>query len=439
MMQEASSSAGIPATLLFIDDEANILAALKRLFRPLGYNILTAENGQDALALLEKEKVDLVICDMRMPQMTGAEVLEQIRTKWPEVVRILLTGYSDLESTIAAINRGEIYRYISKPWDDNDIALTVRDALERKQLLAEKLRLETLTQRQNEELKQLNASLEDKVRQRTEELRVAMASLTRAHEHLKRDYFATIQVFANLMELRKGAMAGHSRRVAQLCRSLALQLKLPEADIQTIETAALLHNVGKIGLPDRLLEHPYFELPYADRTEFDKHPLRAAAALMALDPLAQVAELIRHHREHYDGVGNRSGLRGEDIPLGARILLVASDYDALQEGMLGHGAMTPDQALEAIVKGGGLSYDPRVVDAFREMLAHAMQPGRIEAEFGVSSTQLHEGMLLTHDVVTRDGMLLLLKDTVLNAGHIREINEFETSSGERLAIYTRSL
>lgn len=436
MMQDAGPPA---ATLLFIDDESNILSALKRLFRPLGYNILTAESGAEALALLEKEHVDLVISDMRMPQMNGAEVLEQVRNRWPDVVRILLTGYADLTSTIAAINRGEIFRYISKPWDDNDIVLIVRDALERRELLAEKERLEALTQRQNEELKELNAGLEEQVRRRTEELRAAMASLAQAHEHLKKDYFATIQVFANLMELRKGAMAGHSRRVAQLCRGIAQRMELSEDDIQTMEAAALLHNIGKIGLPDRLLEQPYFDLPYADRAEFDKHPLRAAAALMALDPLERAAELIRHHREHYDGMGNRSGLRGEAIPLGARILSVASDYDALQEGLLGHERMSPAEALETIEKGGGMRYDPAVVDAFRGVVGSSGHYGHVSAEFQVNSKQLHEGMLLTQDVVTKDGMLLLLKDTVLNAAHIREIREFEQSAGEPLAIFTHTI
>lgn len=142
-------------TMLFIDDEVNILTSLVRLFRPLGYRILTAQGGAEALALMQNEAVDLVICDMRMPDMSGAEVLEQIRKRWPNVVRLLLTGYSDIEDTIVAINRGEIHRYISKPWDDNEIVLVVRDALERKRLLAEKLRLEALTQKQNEEIKQL--------------------------------------------------------------------------------------------------------------------------------------------------------------------------------------------------------------------------------------------------------------------------------------------
>jgi response regulator RpfG family c-di-GMP phosphodiesterase len=439
MSPDPTSPSTTPATLLFIDDEANILAALKRLFRPFGYHILTAESGTEALSLLKQETVDLVISDMRMPQMTGAELLEQVRINWPDVIRILLTGYADIGSTIAAINRGEIYRYISKPWDDNDIVLIVRDALERKNLLAEKQRLEVLTRHQNEELKVLNNTLEDKVRQRTEELRDALNSLSLAHSQLKNDYYTTLQIFANLMELRKGTMAGHSRRVAQLCRNIAHKLAIPENEILTIATAALLHDIGKIGLPDHLLDKPYMELSYAERAEFDKHPLRAAAALMALEPLAQAAELIRHHREHYSGAGNASGLRGENLPVGSRILLVASDYDALQQGLISPNKLSPQQALDMIVSGSNTRYDPIVVEVFQELMSHVGNYAAVETEFLVTSAQLHEGMLLTRDIIFDNGMLLLMKGSILNAEHIREIREFEKSSGEQLVIYTHSI
>lgn len=439
MKPEAILPESTPATLLFIDDEANILNSLKRLFRPLGYNILIAENGAQALTLLENETVDLVICDMRMPKMTGAEVLEQIRSKWPDVVRILLTGYSDMTSTIAAINRGEIYRYIPKPWDDNEIVLIVRDALERKNLLAEKQRLEALTQQQNEALKELNASLEDKVRQRTEELRVALESLAHAHGQLKKDYFATIQVFANLMELRRGTMAGHSRRVAQLCRDIAQAMGRPEMEIQNLEVAAQLHSIGKIGLPDHLLDRPFVELSYDERVQFGKHPLRAAAILMALAPLADAAQLIRHHREHYDGSGNSSGLSESAIPLGARILLVASDYESLQEGLIGRDRLAPNQALNMVINARGSRYDPDVVDVFRELVAHAGQHSHAETEFQLSSGQLREHMRLTRDIMTSNGMLLLLKDSTLNMAHIHEIRKFEQMAGEQLTIHTHSV
>jgi len=206
--------AEVPATVLFVDDEANILSSLKRLFRPLGYRIFTAEGGAAGLQVFEQNPIDLVISDMRMPEMNGAEFLEKIRAKWPDAVRILLTGYADVGSTIAAINKGEIYRYIAKPWDDNDIVLTVKHALERKNLELEKQRLEALTLKQNEALKDINANLEAKVRDRTEEVRQTMGFLEVAHKKLKESYLISLKVFSNLMELREGAIAGHSRRVA---------------------------------------------------------------------------------------------------------------------------------------------------------------------------------------------------------------------------------
>jgi len=156
-----------PATLLCVDDEANILSALKRLFRPHGYRVLTALSGEQGLKLLGETGVDLVISDMRMPEMDGASFLEQVRQRWPDTMRILLTGYSDISSTIAAVNRGEIYRYISKPWLDDDVVMVVRQAFELKGLALEKARLVELTRKQNLELAKLNAGLEDIVTQRT--------------------------------------------------------------------------------------------------------------------------------------------------------------------------------------------------------------------------------------------------------------------------------
>ncbi|HTH40754.1 MAG TPA: response regulator, partial [Rhodocyclaceae bacterium] len=161
MTEPANTSTAIDATILCVDDEANILSALKRLFRPSGYRILTAGSGAEGLATLEQEqgRVDLVISDMRMPEMDGARFLTQVRQRWPETSRILLTGYADMESTVAAINEGHISRYISKPWNDGEMLLTVRDVLERRLLEKEKARLERLTRQQNEELVALNAGL----------------------------------------------------------------------------------------------------------------------------------------------------------------------------------------------------------------------------------------------------------------------------------------
>lgn len=148
------------AVVLCVDDEPSILSALRRLFRPQGYRVLLAEGGAAGLEVLAAESVDLVICDMRMPEMDGVQFLEQVRERWPAVMRILLTGYADINSTIAAINRGEIHRYIAKPWDDQEILLSVSDGLRRKQLEEENSRLDQLTQDQNAELGRVNIQLE---------------------------------------------------------------------------------------------------------------------------------------------------------------------------------------------------------------------------------------------------------------------------------------
>ena len=246
-MQSVAGSpvADTPATLLFVDDEGNILSSLKRLFRPLGYRIFTAEGGAQGLEIMAREAVDLVISDMRMPEMNGAQFLEKVRAGWPDTIRILLTGYAEIGATIDAINKGQIYRYISKPWEDNDITLAVKQALALKLLEREKLRLEALTLSQNEALKDLNATLEDRVKARTEEVRQTMGFLEVANDKLKKSFITSIRVFANLIEMREGKMAGHSRRVADQARVLAQRMGMKEAEVQDVFLAALLHDVGK--------------------------------------------------------------------------------------------------------------------------------------------------------------------------------------------------
>ena len=152
-IQASQSGAEITATLLFVDDEVNVLSSLKRLFRPFGYRIFTAEGGAQGLEIMARETIDIVVSDMRMPQMNGAEFLQKVKEQWPDTVRILLTGYAEISATIDAINKGHIYRYISKPWEDNDIVLAIKQALRQKQLERANQGLEELTRKQNEELK----------------------------------------------------------------------------------------------------------------------------------------------------------------------------------------------------------------------------------------------------------------------------------------------
>lgn len=434
---ESTPAAEEPATLLFVDDEANILSSLKRLFRPLGYRIFTAESGAAGLKVFEENAIDLVISDMRMPEMDGAAFLEQVRAKWPDAVRILLTGYADVTSTIAAINKGEIYRYVAKPWDDNDIVLTVKHALERKNLEREKERLEALTLKQNDELKDLNANLEAKVMSRTEEVRQTMGFLEVAHKELKNSFLTSLKVFSNLLELREGAMAGHSRRVADHARRLAQRLGLPDVEAQDVMFAGLLHDIGKIGLPDRLLHKPFASLTTEERAEVVKHPATGQAALMALGSMKDAAGMIRSHHERFDGLGYPDGLIGIAIPRGARILAVVNDYDALLIGTLMSKPLTETEAREFLLEGRGKRYDPKVTDVFLEMLGSLEPSTHAEPEVKMPSPGLRKGMTLARDLVSPEGLLLLSKDYLLDDAMIEQIRSFEQSEGKPLAIYVR--
>jgi len=424
--QEKVQSNTSTATLLFVDDEENILSSLKRIFRPLKYQILTASSGAKGLEILEQQHIDLIISDMRMPEMDGAEFLSQAAEKYPDTARILLTGYADMSATIAAINRGNIFKYISKPWEENDLKLTVQLALERKRLLE-------LTHRQNEELKELNANLEKKVAERTQELRRAMGAIEKTHESLKKSYTSSIRIFSNLIDMRAQSLAGHSRRVANQARSLALQMRLTNTEVQDILFAGLLHDIGKIGLNDELINKPYEKLSPADRAIVNKHTVIGEGILMALEPLQGTARIIRAHHECFDGSGYPDHLKGAKIPLGARILSVVNDYDALLSGTLLHHKMAPERAQQYLVENSGKRYDPQIVDAF---LVRVSEAGEKEKKtIIIKSRHLLSGMVLAKDLITADGVLLLSEGYLLEEKIIDKIFKLEQSLEEQFDIH----
>jgi len=405
----------LTGTLLFVDDEQNILSSLSRLFRPSGCRILTANSGKEGLQILENEAVDLIVSDMRMPEMAGDEFLEQVAEKWPDTMRILLTGYSDMTATITAINKGGIYRYISKPWEEDDLKITVQRALEQK-------RLEAVVQQQNRELKELNSDLESKVQERTAELSQTMGMLENAYDSLKKGYTDSVKTFSNIIEAREGQVSGHARRVANMARRVALAMGADKVDTQDIFFAGLLHDVGKIGLSDRLLNTPFDSLSGDDREKVIRHSVVGEMLLMPLEILREAAKIIHSHHERYDGNGYPNGLKEEEIPLGAYILAVVDDYDALQAGMLMSEKLTATQAQDFIVKNSGKRYAPQVVDVFINLIkADNNETDTAGEAVYTSADALREGMVLGQDLMTKSGMVLIAKGYRLDAALIKKI------------------
>lgn len=433
--QSKTQSEPLTLTLLFVDDENNILKSLKRLFRPLGYKILTAENGEQGLSLLQKHDVDLVISDMRMPVMDGATFLAQVAKNWPDIIRILLTGYADLTSTISAVNKGHIYRYISKPWEDNDVVLSVKRALEQKNLQQEKQRLQQLTRKQNEQLKTLNASLEDKVVARTGELQQTVSFLELSQKSLHDSYRSTVDLCASLIEMRESNRAGHARFIAQQATQIATQFNMDAASIQQLLYAALLRNIGKISLTDDVIHTAKNAMNNKQRSAFTKHPVIGEGILMAIEVLQDAAKLIRHQDELFDGSGYPDKLAGDAIPLGARILKVVADYHDLQEGLLNTVRLNKSEARNVLLQKRGIHYDPQIVDVFIKSLGHLTESSSVVLEQCIKSNGLQAGMVLSRDLLLKNKVLLLSRGYLIDESIIQRIHHLEESMDNDLEIY----
>lgn len=427
--------------ILCVDDEPNILSSLRRLFRTKGYQVRTAEGGAAGLRVLESEAIDVVISDMRMPGMDGAQFLQHVRHQWPETVRLLMTGYADINAVIDAINRGEIYRYITKPWDENDIVLVVRNALEYKQLAQDRKRLEVLTTTQNEALKALNAGLEERVTARTAELGTANGALQQANDKLKGSFVTSIKVFSTLIEMRGSNLAGHSRRVAELARKIALKMGLDSLQVQEVFVAGLLHEIGKLGFTDDLLAMPVAIMQGKHLEKYRQHAVRGEQLLLPLLDLRNAAACIGAQLERFDGHGFPEQLANKSIPIGARILAAASDYDNLQIGVLAQRRLSPDEAKAAISQGSGRRYDPQVVNAFLATLS-SIATEELEkiktGEIALAPKDLVAGMVLSRDLVATNGLLMLSAEHALDERLIQTIVQFEKSGGIRLTAYVWS-
>ncbi|MFP4595575.1 HD-GYP domain-containing protein, partial [Ralstonia sp.] len=349
----------------------------------------------------------------------------------PETMRILLTGYSEIDSAVRAINEGGIYRYLSKPWDDHDLLLTVQRAIEQRALTREAARLTDLTQLQNERLQLMNAGLETQVEARTEELRQTVLFLEGAQRDLKDNFTNMAQVCASMIELRCGVMGGQSIRVGDLAHRIALACGLSELHAQDILHAGLLHGIGKLSLPDDILDRSLDRLSPEEFKLYHQHPLRAQMVLTPVSQLEQVARIILHQYERYNGRGTPDRLTGDSIPIGSRIVAVARDYVGLQAGEIVKQRIPPEQAVEMIKSQSGLRYDPLVVVRFLAVLKEQQEAPAVRQ---IRSGDLREGMRLADDLLTRRGVLLITRDSTVSAHQVEQIKHFEATEDAPFAI-----
>jgi putative nucleotidyltransferase with HDIG domain len=346
--------------------------------------------------------------------MAGVDFLEKSKAVSPQSIRILLTGYADVNAAIDAINRGGAFRYLNKPWNDAELVQTVKGALQMYRLLAENKRLGAIVKKQNAELKKWNTELESIVQEQTMELQKSYDSLRAINSRLRVNFKNTIVAFSGLIELRDKRMRTHSRNVAEVSVNVARQLGMESEQRETVMVAALLHDIGKIGIPDLMLARETEQMNFAEREEYLQHPVRGQAAIDRIEELREAGLLIRGHHENYDGSGFPDGLKKADIPLGARIIALADHLDKkIRHGM---GATGFEIMRKEVDLQKGTFFDPKLIPVVFEQAEAFYKKNRPKTdhiEIELLPNDLQEGMEASRDVFSGTGILLLTKGTVL--------------------------
>ncbi|WP_180699437.1 HD domain-containing phosphohydrolase [Pseudomonas crudilactis] len=435
-------SAPMPAhrpTVLLVDDEESILNSLRRLLRGQPYDLLLATSGVQALEILAQQPVNLVVSDARMPGMDGASLLAHVRERYPATARIMLTGYADPAAIIKAINDGQIHRYISKPWNDEELQLILRQSLEHQHSEQERERLERLNQVQNEQLRLLNSTLEKHVAARTAELQQTADMLDLAYEELKHSYVTGTEVFSLLANLRLPPAKQTNRQIIELVRSYCKQHGLDEATSRDLTMAAALYNVGKLSWTDAMMTTPSDLLRHTERERYRGYPKQSESLLMTLDPMKDAARLILHHQERWDGSGFPDRLKGEGIPFGSRLLKLAVDFVELQRGLILERQMNSDEALLYLRQYAGRLYDPDLVEDFILVCAAFLSDVTLaDPSVKVLSTRdLAAGMILARNLNADNGMLLLNAGKVLSALLVEKLIAFEAMEGGKYTIFVK--
>jgi putative nucleotidyltransferase with HDIG domain len=344
--------------VLFVDDEVNILKALVRLFRAEPVRVFTASSAAEALALVGAEPIQVVVSDQRMPGTTGVRLLAQVRERRPDVVRILLTGHAEIGIAVEAINYGEIFRLLTKPWNDEELRATVRQALADCAIRTEVGRLNALLQAQNSSLHEMNQSLERKVAERTSELEAK-------NRELRTAYLSTVRALSEAVDAKDPYTRGHSERVGVYASRIARELACKREFIERIYLAGLLHDIGKIGIPDAIIGKPE-RLTAAEYELMKRHPEIGARILEPVAFLADIVPCVRHHHEWYDGspLGYPERLAATEIPYPSRIILVADTVEAMTSDRPYRKALPFQRVIEEIQRFRGTQFDPLAADAF---------------------------------------------------------------------------
>lgn len=312
-------------TILVVDDEMNNLSLLKRTLRN-NYNILAASSGQEALQIvLDKgSEISLIVSDQKMPLMEGTEFFKNISEKYPDIIKILLTGHSNIDILVDAINECHLFQYILKPFEPDQLCMVVESGIKKYELATSK---------------------------------------TQILLDLSELFYKTIKSIAQALDAKDEYTHGHSMRVTLYSLALAKSLNLPEDLLEEIETTGLLHDIGKIAIPQKILLKPG-KLTKEEYDVIKTHPELGKKLVDGIEKLNLVSTWLKSHHERFDGKGYPDGLVGEQIPISSRIIAIADTYDAMTSSRAYRVALSHEEAIEEIRRCSGTQFDPNLAELF---------------------------------------------------------------------------
>jgi response regulator RpfG family c-di-GMP phosphodiesterase len=409
-----------PATvsILAVDDEPLVLEAIKRLLRPDGIDVRTANSGDEALRLLDRdaETIGAIVSDYSMPGMTGADLLRVTLQRWPDITRVLLTGNADLEAASRAVNEGQLSRLYTKPWQPAEFRQAIAQALDQNRVLCENRKLRALAEEQAASLEQWNHRLETQVTERTAELEQANVSL-------QKSLLSTVQLLLGMLEQRLPDRAARCREVARLAARLAERARMPKTEIRWVQVAALIHDLGLASLPDALLRRPAAELLLNQRVHYERHPLIGQKMLSRVEELITLGIWVRHHHERWDGMGYPDRLAGAAIPLPSRIIALADGY--LEAAAFENG--TAPMWRRAQLNAG--AFDPDLVILLHDELSGAtMRVANRAREIIVAVEDLRPGMVLAESIRTSSGSILVSEGEILSDDQVAHVLSFSANA-----------
>jgi cyclic di-GMP phosphodiesterase len=341
--------------ILVVDDEEPIREVVCSMLGTAGYRCTAAATGNAALATLASgEEFELMLSDMMMAEMRGDILLERVKEQFPDMPVIMVTAVNDISEALKAIRNGA-YDYLLKPFERDQLLNTVKRALENRRLKLEN--------------RAFQLHLESRVAEQTGQLRRMNTDLQQANLELKKSYDITLEALGDALDLKDAETEGHSKRVTAFTIEIARAMGIRGEDLRIIARGAFLHDIGKMAIPDQVLRKPG-PLNEQELLIMREHCLRGYQMVTKIPFLTDAAEIVYAHQERWDGTGYPRALKGEEIPLGARIFAIADTLDAMTSDRPYRAAQSYQAAREEIERWSGRQFDPAIVAVFLGMPEH---------------------------------------------------------------------